>query len=273
MKLRKIRHQITMGIAFSTIIAISQVVPAEPNIPSDDKVLTQTGQASLAELPNHFRLLVWNIHKASEGETWQKDFHALASTSDLVLLQEGYAINTFEQATKNIKNMLWSFATSFVHEGYDTGVVTGTISNPLRTFWQRSPGREPVINTPKMTILSEFDLPQSSKSLLVANIHGINFVTNSLFYEHIAAVITVLEKHDGPIIFAGDFNTWNGGRYDYLKTRTGALGLKFVTFKKDPRKVALDHVLYRGLNTKSAAILEDISSSDHLPLKVEFTLP
>ena len=245
---------------------------AQAPIPADPHVLQQSGQATRSQLPALIKILVWNIQKAQAGEAWQNDFLSLSSKSDLVLLQEGYRIETFNHATSQLRGFLWSFVTSFFHQGYETGVVIGSPSQPLKTFWLRSPGREPFVDSPKMTILSEFDLPERDDHLLVANIHAINFVTNGTFYEQITPVLKAIEQHRGPVLFAGDFNTWNSARFTFVETRAAQLGLKIINFPEDPRRLVLDHVFYRGLKPQKARVLNQIESSDHFPLHLELSV-
>lgn len=255
----------------SPLILLGGASAAQTDIPPDHQVLVQSGHAIQTQLPHRFKLLVWNVHKAEGGPVWQRDFHRLSLKSDLILLQEGYRVRTYDEVTGQLPDILWSFATSFVHQGFDTGVVTGSSTKPLKTSWLRSPGREPIVNSPKMTIVSEFDLPGRQEHLLVANIHAINFVMNGTFYEQISQVLKAFESHHGPIIFAGDFNTWNEARLSFLKSRAEQQGLKMVTFQKDSRLLALDHVFYRGLRPTKMEILDHIDSSDHFPLHLEFS--
>jgi len=242
------------------------------SIPSDDKVLIETGKPKYKELPDSFRLLIWNIHKAESGQNWQKDFQKLTEQSDIVLLQEGYLNETYKAAINYFPNILWSFAISFIYEGFETGVVTGSLAQPIMTKWLRSQGREPFYESPKMTILTQYTLPYSDKNLLVANFHGINFVSNDSFYQQMDQVIQALEKHQGPTIFAGDFNTWNGYRMEYLESHCKKMGLKPVEFKQDPRFVRLDHIFYRDLVAYDPQVLNQIYSSDHFPIKVNFKI-
>jgi endonuclease/exonuclease/phosphatase (EEP) superfamily protein YafD len=259
-------------LALNPYLVFGGPTAAYPDVPTDENVLKQSGKYVHESLAERFNLLVWNIHKAEDGSIWQQDFKTLSQQSDIVLLQEGHQSPVYQNATEELSTMLWSFVTSFVYKGFDTGVVIGSNTKPLKTSWLRSPGREPLLASPKMTALSEFDISVTKNNLLIANIHGINFVTNGTFYDHINQVIAALQKHDGPLIFAGDFNTWNSGRFKFLSESCEKLGLKIVNFKQDPRKLPLDHIFYRGLTPTSSEILESITSSDHLPLRVGFKI-
>lgn len=239
-------------------------------IPTDNAVLKEQGKADQPEIPSLFKLLVWNIQKAESGKKWQSDFRHLAINNDIILLQEGYQNNTYNNTINTFSQMLWLFATSFIYQGFETGVAIGTKIRPIQTQWLRSPGREPLLNSPKMSILSHFNIKNSHQKLLIANIHGINFVGNNTFEEQINQVLEVLEKHQGPIVFAGDFNTWNSSRFTFLKTKTQSIGLKEIDFKEDPRYLKLDYVFYRQLIPEESKILSSIDSSDHYPITINF---
>lgn len=256
---------------FFTLYAFLPVALPSSDIPADNSVLIERGNAEQSELPPKFKMLVWNIQKAEAGERWQKDFQSLAAENDVLLLQEGYLNSIYENTVDSISNVLWLFATSFIYQGHETGVTTGTRIKPFATQWLRSPGREPLVNSPKMSLLTQFNYSDSPQKLLIANIHGINFVANNVFNDQINQVVTALEKHQGPMIFAGDFNTWNDGRMNLLKKKCKQLGLSEVVFKDDTRKIQLDHIFYRDLTPHQPQILSKINSSDHYPLSITFS--
>lgn len=262
------------------LVSFIFIGPLTPNggyaaaIPSDDQVLIQTGKAEHASLPNQFKVLIWNVHKAEDGTQWQNDFLKLSAQSDIALIQEAYLNTIYRTTIDSISHFLFLFATSFIYNSYETGVSTGSHTKPIQTQWLRSTGREPIVNSPKMTLLTQYNLSQNKFNLLIANIHGINFVTNSTFFEQVNQVVQAIEKHDGPLIFAGDFNTWNDGRMKYLTEACKKLGLTHLQFKEEPRSLALDHVFYRNLLPIQSKILSEVRSSDHYPLSITFkTVP
>lgn len=240
------------------------------NIPSDDKILIEDGTPTQYVLPSTFQVVVWNIHKADSEEKWQKDFLNFSKENELLLIQEGYRNHLFEETIGQLTDRFWIFATSFIYKGFNTGVLTSTKTKPQHSKWLRSPGREPILKSPKMTLVNIFDLDKTGQRLLVANIHGINFVRNNHFFQQISQVAREIENHDGPVIFAGDFNTWNGSRLQFLMETCKKLGLQEIVFKNDTRKRKLDHIFYRHITPIKAEILNNVESSDHLPLKVVF---
>jgi endonuclease/exonuclease/phosphatase (EEP) superfamily protein YafD len=139
---------------------------------------------------------------------------------------------------------------------------------------------EPVTNTPKVSLFAEYFLSDSLGSLLAVNTHLINFVELSKFKAQLQEIESILSGHQGAIIFSGDFNTWNRSRWLLLSQMATRLNLTSVSFSPwDTRKIKnfllsppLDYIFYRGFNQKpfSAKVIDNISSSDHNPLLVEF---
>ncbi|WP_374029340.1 endonuclease/exonuclease/phosphatase family protein [Bdellovibrio bacteriovorus] len=261
------------GWAVSALLFFTTVtVHAKYTIPDDRDVLTQFGTCHQEYLPAHFQVLVWNIKKGEAKADWARDFEIFTPRSDLVLLQESMIDNFVPAIALRQKDFCWDFATSFLDGKDATGVMNGGLTTPLSVQFLRSPGREPIANTPKMVILNEYVIANSQETLLIANIHGLNFVQNKLNREQILQVAAVLKKHTGPVIFAGDFNSWNQDRLAYLDEILNPLGLQKLKFKNDHRRLKLDHIYVRGLTTVDTNIHHDINSSDHKPLTAEFRL-
>ncbi|MEN0058706.1 MAG: endonuclease/exonuclease/phosphatase family protein [Bdellovibrio sp.] len=246
---------------------------AKYEIPADDKVLHQLGECRTEFLPPQFQLFVWNIKKAEAQDKWARDFELFTPRSHLVLIQEAMIDDFMPAIVLRQPGFCWDFAASFLDNSRNpTGVMTGSLIRPLSMQFLRSPGREPVINTPKMVIVHEYALANSLETLLVANIHGLNATTNKLNREQIEQVAAVLQKHTGPLIFAGDFNSWNKDRLDFLDEILGRLGMKKLSFEKDRRRFKLDHIYVRGLQTVATELHNDIDTSDHKPLSAMFSL-
>ncbi len=219
------------------------------------------------------RLLVWNVHKGSD-KNLPGDFAKIAAQSDLVLFQESVSNTEFTNPLSQANQSLgWTQAKSFERgSGNYTGVATGARAKALEEDVLLSEVREPILKTPKTILVSEFALEGKRDTLMVANVHAINFVTNAGFRKHIDQLIEKIEHHQGPLVVAGDFNTWNPGRLRYLNDSLERLGLSSV---KTVRKgfLLLDHIYMRGLQTQRTFDLSHIDSSDHMPLLVDFSVP
>ena len=224
---------------------------------------------------DRIRILVWNVWKGKRGSPWEKDFLSLRSDRDLILLQEAVAdprmTQIFEgQDVQHEWHMATSFAWSFSPQ--PTGVITGASARPRGKKSLRGTEREFFFLTPKVSLSTHYALPGSSEELLVINTHVVNFTTTSSFIRFVEELVTLIEGHRGPLILAGDFNTWNISRWQGLVGILDRLGLEHVGLGQDPRSLKLDHVFVRGLKVTGAQVRMDIQSSDHLPLLVEFSL-
>lgn len=256
-------------LSFFTALAVQ----AKYEIPDDKNVMHRLGECRNEFLPPQFHLFVWNIKKAEAKDNWARDFQHFVSRADVVLIQEAMMDDYMPSVALRHKGFCWDFAASFIdNDRNPTGVMNGSPTVPLSLHFLRSPGREPVIKTPKMVIIGEYALANRKETLLVANIHGLNFVKDQQNREQIEQVASFLGKHNGPIIFAGDFNTWNNNRLKYLDEILGTLGLKKLPFEGDNRRFKLDHIYVRGLEAAQTGLYNDIESSDHKPLSADFRI-
>ncbi len=136
--------------------------------------------------------------------------------------------------------------------------------------------REPWLRTPKATDVVQFGLTDTQETLIVVNMHAINFsIGVTAFSAQLDQVRQVLRDHTGPVILSGDFNTWRTRRMNILATVAEEIGLTPLTFDIDHRTTtfsnALDHVYTRGLKAHAATTVA-VDSSDHNPLSVELSL-
>lgn len=243
-------------------------------IPSDQDSLLIFGECEAEELTSErLRVLVWNVWKGKRGAAWRKDFLKLAGDRDLVMLQE--AITTPEMSElfhgRHVRHE-WHMAASFEWRfSHKTGVITGATAKPKSKTMLRGTDRELFVWTPKVSLGTNYGLG-GRDSLLVINTHVINFTTTRAFVRFVQQLVSLIEHHHGPVVLAGDFNTWNPGRSLSLTKILVKLGLQMVDFHVDPRLLKLDHVFTRGMKTLDAQIRSDIRSSDHFPLLLDFEL-
>lgn len=217
------------------------------------------------------RLLVWNIHKGTD-EKLPHDFATVSHAADLTLIQEAISEKSFTTRLSTANpNLTWTLAISFeLSKNNYTGVATGSVAQPLLEEAIVSDVTEPILHTPKTVLLSEFRLEGREETLLVANIHGINFVTNDDFKIQIRQMLKKIYRHQGPLIIAGDFNTWNEGRTEYLHKALAPLKVRLVQTPDSGGLFNLDHIFVRGFAPRFVFNLNHINSSDHKPLLVDF---
>ncbi len=228
------------------------------------------------------KVLSWNINKSTYEAGWIRDFSAIVKQyqPDKIFLQE-MRLCALSEEIPELTKMGWSFAPNFIDKTKNiySGVLIATRDNPLSSRALLTQYSEPISNTPKTSLFTEYALTAGDDSLLAVNTHLINFVDLSKFEAQLEAIEAVLSTHQGRLILAGDFNTWNRARYDRLHKMTARLKMKAVAFSaEDTRKIKsfllsppLDYIFYRGFVQKplSAKVLDNFEASDHNPLLVE----
>jgi endonuclease/exonuclease/phosphatase (EEP) superfamily protein YafD len=239
-------------------------------------------------LPPHITLVSWNVHKQSDARL-PADLHALLRRQrpTLVFLQEATA------GLLDSPLMPSSFAPSWQYPWLArsaTGVLTLSQVAPTRSEVMPTRWREFFLATPKMALATEYLLPDGTR-LLAVNVHCLNFERwgTLKFRAQLTALQVLMAKHRGPILLAGDFNTWNQRRLQLVTALARDLQLTEVgKFSGDlktgdrqsavlnwllgiDRTLALDRVYYRGLSPLSATVLP-LTSSDHSALQVTFAV-
>ena len=213
-----------------------------------------------------FRLLVWNIHKQGDPG-WQRDLTRFATTNDVMLLQET-ALQPSLRSILDDTGLHWVMASSFLYDASDIGVLTASRIQPVASCTQRM--LEPLLRIPKSAVIAWLRVAGVQQTLAVVNIHAINFdLFIDAYRTQLQALAEALSGHQGPIVFAGDFNTWNDARDAVVAETAARLGMIEVAFRDDQRAVFighhLDHVFVRGLEVLDVAAIP-VTSSDHSPL-------
>jgi len=242
-------------------------------VPEDD-ALRILGQATRKSLGHRFTVVCWNMFKARR-RGWLDDLTQLAAEADFILLQEAVLHGDRAHPFHTTSGFEWVMGQSFAYQAraVTSGVKTGSRIAALRRHMVRSHDREPVIDLPKTILATEYDILNDDGNLLVLNIHAINVASSRKFARQIDQLEEMLQQHCGPVVLAGDFNTWNPRRRRILFRAVARYDLQHVPVAAPQWRhmnQVLDHVFYRGITLKSATALQHIRSSDHIPLKVEF---
>lgn len=242
------------------------------DIPKDDEVLTYHGHSKAHKMVpgKSYSMLVWNIFK-HKRDGLLADLKALTEKADLAVLQESMVNDTMVPFFQSTTGMGWVSAASWLDKDGSTGVATGTRLAFDSSSFTRSKVREPIVLTPKMILYTVHPL-ENGESLLLANIHGINFVSTRSFKKQINQMYEVVSRHKGPLIVAGDFNSRNKARWKVLDAFSEKLGLETVQMENQKWEYPIDAILARGITVDRAKILFEYDSSDHKPLWMEFTL-
>ena len=245
----------------------------------EEKAHAISGSAQQEELaPYSIKALIWNIKK-SQVEGWEREFLDYSHDQDLVLIQEAYDSEYFKNVLSDFQGYRWDMGVSFLYRRYGntaTGTMIGSKTRPSWVMVKHSVDREPITETPKSMTFAKYPLSGTDKELLAINVHGINLTTYSSFVRQMAQASEEIEKHSGPVLFAGDFNTRTNGRLNYLKSLAERLRLEEVKFKHAEYRMVwrftdnyLDHAFVKGLRILNAEVLKDSLGSDHKPMVLE----
>ena len=271
-------YAVVLSLVLSLVVACQSVETPET-----------TGSARLGgTLPSSVTLLTWNTQKLHDPKI-EEDLSSLVRqhSPDLVFLQE---VNI---GRLTIEQMGGHFAEAWSYPwpgGASVGVVTLSHlwpkqSRPVQTGW-----REFFVTTPKVSLITEYPL-QNGRTLLAVNVHLLNFETWDPFMlrAQLQDLETEVAKHEGPVIMAGDFNTWNQARLTLVSEMADRLQLAEITGFSKGRKTGdlnsdvlhwmfgvqpelpLDRVYSRGFEAASVEVLP-ADSSDHRPVLVTLDL-
>lgn len=222
-------------------------------------------------LDTSLRFLSWNIQKAS-NKGWREDLRQFGNGIQLAFIQEAAVQASIAQVMP--MRLHQAFAAGYTTAKTETGVLTLSSSPPsLRCHLT---AREPWLGTPKATSITEHPISGRGDRLLAVNMHAVNFALGlGEFREQIHELEVVMDNHHGPVIFAGDLNTWSMGRQALVDTFMDKYGLLPVDFAPDLRTTvfgnALDHIYVRGIRAESARVAP-VSSSDHNALLVHLEI-
>jgi endonuclease/exonuclease/phosphatase (EEP) superfamily protein YafD len=218
--------------------------------------------------PRGIRIASWNVHKEADNG-WQSDLGRLIDGSDVVLLQEAQ-VSPELRAVIERGGLSWMLASAFEYLGAEYGVLTATRVAPAAACTLRA--YEPLLGIPKTALITRFRLEGRDTTLVIANLHAINFTLGTAEYRaQLEALGNALAAHRGPLVLAGDFNTWNDARADSLRKLANRLALSPVAFASDERTRFFGHVFdrvyTRGIEVTGAQAWA-VRSSDHNPLAV-----
>lgn len=220
-----------------------------------------------AALNTPIRLLSWNIQK-SQTDGWDQDLKKIGNDRDILLIQEASVQAKTQGALP--RAMHEAFAAGYSTQSQETGVLTlSAVAPSLKcslTSW------EPWLGTPKATSITTFPIANSTLTLMVINLHAVNFTLGiEDFIHQIEAISPALTQHNGPALLAGDFNTWSEARKTHLEEFVADHQLQAVIFTPDRRStfwdMPLDHIYLRGLRALEAQTIA-VETSDHNPLLV-----
>lgn len=280
--MKKKRLLILPIVAIAAVVGSFQLIFSLPKQPllstisqSGEDVSLRCAHASQVESIDNdgdINLLVWNIYKQNR-DNWSQELTKHSDDKQLVLLQEA---SMTPELKEWMKQQLWFGNQVDAFKAFERSAGVLNLSKSLPKLACAYTELEPWLRLPKSAIYATYPL-SDGQVLSVVNIHAVNFTYGTDEYQRqLGTLVDELSKHKGPIIVAGDFNSWSADRMAVMRSALDTLGVKEVSYRPDHRTqfitgLPLDHVFYRGLTLIKAEAPES-DASDHNPLEVIFRL-
>jgi len=232
------------------------------------------GSACQLFLPDRFGILCWNVYKNNlKQAAFQPWLQSLVKRRKIALLLFQEA--GFERSGQfSLPGFAYDAAANLEFGGAFYGVLTASTAESKSSRAYLSKSRESLIGPHKSLMLSQFSFADGSE-LLVLNLHAINFRENQSYAREVDLFLEYLRDYDGPLIVAGDFNSWNRERQLKIAKGRKALSLKSVPFRQKQKiksfmGYTLDFIFYRGLELLDSEVVDGQGLSDHNPLFASF---
>lgn len=252
-------------------------------VPSKNKAMLELGTVENKENalnPNEIDLLVWNTYKG-QNPSWTQDFSFLVLDKEIVVLQEAILNDIMKPVFENQSEFHYKIATSFIYTktNIPTGTATGSVVYPTNFYFKKTRDVEAVGFTPKVTLFTEYALKGRSDKLLVINIHALNSVPAFILKRHINDAKVEIEKHKGPVVFAGDFNTWSWLKLRVMRKTLEKLGMTEVQFPNGGERMRssisnniIDYIWVKGIDYSDSWVWGNLEGADHKALTVRLKI-
>lgn len=210
-----------------------------------------------------YRLTTYNIFKLHLPLSRQY-VGILEKHNDFLVLQEW--VNSLHPSDTKYITTQETFKVPL--KNVTTGTATLSSFPTIKEQKMLSLGKELGFTTHKSAIITSHDV--DGKLLTILNCHALNFVGNGLWKETMEYWIEQLPHH-GPCIIAGDFNTWNPMRTDFLNNLLTDLKYSYASYKHQTL-ISFDHIWYRDISVTSCTLHDNVHASDHYPLSITFDI-
>jgi endonuclease/exonuclease/phosphatase (EEP) superfamily protein YafD len=266
---------------FSLIILCSQVSARRFEIPRLGTSFKVFGSATEQALnPEKFSVVIWNILKAKKRK-FPREFKSFGKV-DAFMLQEVSLVSDFFKSYEAYENHEIHFGASFSQKKrrkrIESGTAISSIVRPVDSGMMRTTQLEPFVKTPKVVTWMKLPFQGKEETLLLVNIHGLNLTKNRDFRAQMQECKKLIDRHSGPVIFAGDFNTSDLEKYNDMISVIQKTDLVPVAFMNDERKrsrfskLVIDHAFIRGMDVIQANVFHKLKSSDHKAMGLRLSL-
>lgn len=247
-----------------------------------------TGQASAMweTEPDSIRIMSWNIQYGRDLDRALAEIRAHPDLlrADVLLLQEMDTFGAELLADSLGLNHVYSPAAVHPHH-------KETFGNAVLSRWPvvaRSvmvlPHPTPFSGHRRIAVAAGLDLGGGHR-LTAVSVHTATIINQpGDRLDQAAAVMDSLMTTDGPVIFAGDFNTVTSHDAKLLRRLGRKRGLTQLRLPPGPTvsnsikrfpgsPMVLDHIFYRGLEPGRRGVVRSAQASDHYPVWAVFAAP
>lgn len=269
-KPKKVAPKRPMGKVLQSVRQVMRITHV-----SEEEAIWQWGEPKSSALPEVIDVGVWNIWKGSGGEAFISEYRKMVANCHLLLAQE--ALLTLKALAQFAPTGYLALhgATYRRKDGIRDGVMTVSAAHadgqPQRILCLAP---EPVLNTTKATLVSTYKIENTDKLLCVVNIHATLIRRPAMAVRELEQVLSYIAQHSGPILFAGDFNTFSKAYITEVDRVLSSIGLSRVIIEGDPRTTttALDQIYIRDIEVLHAKVDTTFQHSDHFPILAKLKL-
>jgi endonuclease/exonuclease/phosphatase (EEP) superfamily protein YafD len=270
LKPKKVAPKRPMGKVLQSVRQVMRITHV-----SEEEAIWQWGEPKSKALPEIIDVGIWNIWKGSGGEAFVSEYRRMLANCHLLLAQEALltlkALAQFAPAGY----LALHGATYRRKDGIRDGVMTVSAAHadgqPQRILCLAP---EPLLNTTKASLVSTYRIENSEKVLCVVNIHATLLRRPATAVRELEQVLSYIGDHSGPILFAGDFNTFSKAYINEVDRVLSSIGLNRVLMEGDPRTTttALDQIYVRDIQVLDARVDTTYQHSDHFPILAKLKL-
>ena len=186
-----------------------RTLPCEAAV-ADARAYAPANPAPAAIDPAAIRVVTWNIHKEDDAG-WQDDLTRFARDHDILLLQEVTLIDEIRDIL-HAAGMRWVMASSFLYKDTDIGVLTADARGSGRALHAaRGRAAHPAAEVVGRDLVPAQGIGQDARRRQRA-LDQLLAARSTSTKRSWPASLRRWPDHDGPIIFAGDLNTWTDAR-------------------------------------------------------------
>lgn len=263
-KPKKVAPKRPMGKVFQSVRQVMRITHV-----AEEEAIWQWGEPKAPALPRVIDVGVWNIWKGSGGDAFVTEYRRMVSNCHLLLAQE--ALLTLKALAQFAPSGYLALhgATYRRKDGIRDGVMTVSAAHadgqPQRILCLAP---EPLLKTTKASLVSTYKIEDSEKLLCVVNIHATLIRRPAMAVRELEQVLSYIDHHSGPILFAGDFNTFSKAYITEVDRVLSSVGLVRVVIEEDPRTTttALDQIYVRDIEVLHARVDTTFQHSDHFPI-------